>query len=378
MRELRFARGQVVTRDAVVPGGLVVRDGVVVGIDPHVSAAGGVDVEGDFLLPGVVELHTDVLEQHVHPRPGVSWPAAHAVAAYDAALIGAGITTVFDSLPVGYGDTLGGRTPDPTPLVEALRRAGATGLLRAEHLLHLRCEVPGSRAQELFEALVGDPLVRLVSLMDHTPGQRQFVSVDRYREYNQGKYGLSDAEMDALIARRLEDHGRYAERHRTAIAALCRKRGLPLVSHDDATRAHVERAVDEGVVIAEFPTTLEAARAARDHGLAILAGAPNLLCGRSHSGNISAGELARTGLVDVLSSDYVLASALSGAFALHLRLDVPLPRAIGTVTRAPAAAAGLDDRGELAPGRRADLVRVRLVGDVPLVRGVWRAGVRVA
>ena len=104
------------------------------------------DLEGDFLLPGVVELHTDVLEQHVHPRPGVSWPATHAVAAYDAALIDSGITTVFDSLPVGNGDTLAGRTPDPTPLVEAVRRAGATGLLRAEHFLHLRCELPGPRA----------------------------------------------------------------------------------------------------------------------------------------------------------------------------------------------------------------------------------------
>lgn len=184
--------------------------------------------------------------------------------------------------------------------------------------------------------------------------------------------------MDQLIARRCADHGRYAERHRAAIAALCRKHGVPLVSHDDATPAHVEAAVEEGVVIAEFPTTMEAARAAREHGLAILAGAPNLVCGRSHSGNVSATELAGEGLVDVLSSDYVLASALYGAFALHVRHGVSLARAIGAVTRAPAASAGLEDRGELTPGRRADLVRVRLAGEVPLVRGVWRAGERVA
>ena len=377
MNELALANGQIVTRDDVVHGGVLVRHGVVTEID-DLQVAGAVDLDGDFLIPGLVELHTDVLEQHVHPRPGVSWPAAHAVTAYDAALVGAGITTVFDSLPVGNGDKFARRAPDPTPLIEALCAARTAGLLRAEHFLHLRCEVSGSRALELFEAFVAEPLVRLVSLMDHTPGQRQFVSLEKYREYNQGKYGLSDAEMEQLIARRLTEHERYAERHRTAIAALCRKRGLPLVSHDDATGAHVERAAEEGVVIAEFPTTLEAAAAAREHGLAILAGAPNLLCGRSHSGNISAGELARAGFLDVLSSDYVLASALAGAFALHLRHNVPLPRAIATVTRVPAAATGLDDRGELAPGRRADLVRVRLVGEVPLIRGVWRAGVRVA
>jgi alpha-D-ribose 1-methylphosphonate 5-triphosphate diphosphatase len=378
MSELRLANGRIVTRDAVVPGSLVARDGVVVAIDGHARTGEAIDLAGDFLIPGLVELHTDVLEQHTHPRPGVRWPAFPAVAAYDAALIAAGITTAFDSLAVGYGDTLARRDPDPRPLVDAIHAAAIGGLLRAEHFLHLRCEVSGAHALDLFEAVGEDPLVRLVSLMDHTPGQRQFVSLEKYREYNQGKYGLSDAEMDALIERRRADHDRYAERHRSAIAAQCRKRGVPLVSHDDATRAHVERAADEGVVITEFPTTLEAAGAAREHGLAILAGAPNLVCGRSHSGNISAGELARAGLLDVLSSDYVLSSALHGAFLVHLRHAMPLPRAIGMVTRVPAAAAGLEDRGELAPGPRADLVRVRLAGDVPLVRGVWRAGERVA
>ena len=378
MSELRFGNGWIVTRDEIVRGGLVAGDGEVLDIERGGGAAGAIDLEGDFLVPGLVELHTDVLEQHAYPRPGVRWPVAAAVASYDAALVGAGITTVFDSLPVGYGDTLARREADPRPLADAVREAQLDGQLRAEHFLHLRCEVPGARALELFECFAGDPLVRLVSLMDHTPGQRQFVSEAKYREYNQGKYGLSDAEMDRLIARRRDDHGRYAERHRSAIAALCRKHGIPLVSHDDATRAHVEAAVEEGVVIAEFPTTVEAALAAREHGLAILAGAPNLVCGRSHSGNVSACELAQAGLVDILSSDYLLSSALCGAFALHVRHGVSLARAIGAVTRAPAVAAGLEDRGELAPGRRADLVRVRLAGDVPLVRGVWRAGERVA
>jgi len=132
------------------------------------------------------------------------------------------------------------------------------------------------------------------------------------------------------------------------------------------------------MVIAEFPTTLEAARAAKAYGLAVIAGAPNLVMGRSHSGNVSVAELATTGLLDILSSDYVPASALHGAFLLHQRHGLSLPDAIACVTSTPAERVGLDDRGEIAPGRCADLVRVRVVDDLPLVVAVWRDGRRVA
>ena len=131
-------------------------------------------------------------------------------------------------------------------------------------------------------------------------------------------------------------------------------------------------------MIAEFPTTIEAARAARRLGLAVVAGAPNLVCGRSHAGNVSASELAVNGLIDVLSSDYVPASALHGAFLLNHRYELPLPAAIATVTLAPARLLGFDDRGEIAVGKRADLVRARCVGGLPIVDGVWRQGCRVA
>jgi alpha-D-ribose 1-methylphosphonate 5-triphosphate diphosphatase len=259
----------------------------------------------------------------------------------------------------------------------AIHSAQGAGLLRVEHFLHMRCEVSTEHVVEDFAPYADDPLVRLVSLMDHTPGQRQFTSLAKYREYNQGKYGLSDAELDALIARRLEDQQRYGAKHRAALLELCGARGLPLASHDDATVGHVEEAAKAGMTIAEFPTTLEAARAARVYGLAVIAGAPNLVMRRSHSGNVAAADLAREGLLDVLSSDYVPASALHGAFLLHHRHGLALPAALATVTATPAARVGLDDRGEIAPGLRADLVRVRLVGELPVVVSVWRRGVRV-
>jgi alpha-D-ribose 1-methylphosphonate 5-triphosphate diphosphatase len=374
-----FTNARIVTPDDVFSGSLAVEDGLIAAVEPgRQPVRSALDLDGDYLVPGVVELHTDVLERHAIPRPGVHWPEVPAVLAYDSQLMGAGITTVFDSLAIGYLVDIGQRPRDPRPLVEAIRTARVAGLLRADHYLHMRCEVSTALVVQDFIPFADDPMVRLVSLMDHAPGQRQFVDMAKYREYNQGRYGLTDAQLDALVERRLEERARYAEEHRAAITALCRKHGLPVASHDDATIAHVDEAMQAGAAIAEFPTTLEAAQAAHEYGLAVLAGAPNLVRGQSHSGNVPAALLAERGWLDVLSSDYRPASVLHGAFLLHLRHGMSLPRAIATVSATPARRVGLEDRGVLAVGRRADLVRVRVAGDVVVVRGVWVGGERVA
>jgi alpha-D-ribose 1-methylphosphonate 5-triphosphate diphosphatase len=379
MSELILHNARIVVREESFIGSLRAEAGRITAVVPGRSAArGGIDCAGDWLVPGLVELHTDVLERHAFPRPGVRWPEAAAVVAYDAQLAAAGITTTFDSLSIGYVIDSAQRPRDPRPLADAIRATQQRGVLRAEHFLHVRCEVGTAEVLDDFEPFADDPLVRLVSLMDHTPGQRQFVSLERYREYYQGKYGLSDAQMEALVASRVADQRTYAARHRAEITRRCHARGLILVSHDDATVTHVEEAAKIGTAIAEFPTTLEAARAARAYGLAILGGAPNVVCRRSHSGNVAAAELVDHGLLDILSSDYVPASLLHAAAMLHTELGVVLPAAIATVTATPADRAGLDDRGQIAPGRRADLVRVRLVGELPIVQAVWRQGRRVA
>ncbi|HTO13812.1 MAG TPA: alpha-D-ribose 1-methylphosphonate 5-triphosphate diphosphatase [Candidatus Binatia bacterium] len=379
MSDVVLANAQVVTPDETFVGAVHVADGRIAAVERGARVPpGAVDAAGDLVMPGLVELHTDVLERHAFPRPGVHWPEAAAVVAYDAHLASSGITTSFDSLSVGYVIDTRQRPRDPRGLAEAIAAGQAQGRLRAEHFLHIRCEVATEGVVADYERLAADPLVRLVSLMDHTPGQRQFVNVDKYREYYSGKYGLSEPEIAALIDARRADHARYAGLHRAALAQDCQARGLTLVSHDDATLAHVEEAAKIGTAVAEFPTTLEAARAARAYGIAILAGAPNLVCGRSHSGNIAAADLADAGLLDILSSDYVPASLLHGAVLLHRRHGLGLPAALRTVTATPAACAGLDDRGALTPGRRADLLRVRGDGDLPIIEGVWRQGRRIA
>jgi alpha-D-ribose 1-methylphosphonate 5-triphosphate diphosphatase len=376
--ELVLTNARIVTGDRVIDGTVVVRDGLIAAIDTGPSqAAGALDFNGDYLLPGLVELHTDNLEKHVAPRPQVRWPMVSAVLAHDAQIAAAGITTVFDALTVGEVRQDGVRAEMLHDSVEAVSAVQREGAFRAEHFLHLRCEVAHETVVATVEKLIGHPLVRLVSLMDHTPGQRQFASIENYYEYYQGKFGYSDAEMAAYIAQKAELSQRFADTNRRKLAALGRARKLPQASHDDATLAHVEEALGFGLTIAEFPTTEEAATAAHRAGMMVVMGAPNVVRGGSHSGNISARDLAAAGLLDILSSDYAPISLLHAAFVLHKTIEMPLPTAIAKVSANPARAVGLADRGEIAVGKRADMIRVRAINGIPVARQVWRAGERV-
>ena len=376
--ELILTNALVVTPEEVVDGTVVVRDGEIADIGRgHSRVADVVDFSGDYLLPGLVELHTDNLEKHVAPRPAVRWPLAAAVLAHDAQIAAGGITTVFDALTVGEMRSDPVRKEMLHGSIGAIGAAQRAGLFRAEHFLHLRCEVAHESIVETVEPLLDDALLRLVSLMDHTPGQRQFVSMETYRHYHQSKYGLSDDEVTAQAAALIESHQRFASNNRRVISAFCTARGLIKATHDDATAEHVEEAVGFGVTIAEFPTTSDAAVAARQHDMVVVMGAPNVVRGGSHSGNISARDLAAEGLLDILSSDYAPISLLHAAFLLHTTIHIPLPEAIATVSRNPARAVGLKDRGEIVSGHRADLVRVRVVDELPAVRQVWRAGERI-
>jgi alpha-D-ribose 1-methylphosphonate 5-triphosphate diphosphatase len=376
--ELILSNARIVTADDVIHGTVVARGGEIIAIERGSSSApGAIDCDGDYLLPGLVEMHTDNLEKHVAPRPGVRWPMLSAALAHDAQIASAGITTVFDALTVGEVRDDAVRAEMLHTAIAAIAEGREAGLFRADHLLHLRCEVAREGVVDTVAPLLEHSLVRLVSLMDHTPGQRQFESLEKYYEYYQGKFGYSDAEMAAYSAARLDQHKRYAADNRRALAELCRARQLPRASHDDATLAHVEEAIGYGMAIAEFPTTRTAATAAHSGGMAVVMGAPNVVRGGSHSGNISARDLAAAGLLDILSSDYAPISLLYAAFLLHSAIDMPLPTAVATVSANPAAALGLSDRGEISPGKRADFVRVRLVADMPIARQVWRQGERV-
>ncbi|MBV8030588.1 MAG: alpha-D-ribose 1-methylphosphonate 5-triphosphate diphosphatase [Betaproteobacteria bacterium] len=375
---LRNAR--IVMAGEVVHGTLQASGGLIQSVAEGNGLAGA-DLEGDLLVPGLIELHTDNFERHLMPRPKVRWPELPALFGHDAEIAAAGITTVYDALGLGDLGLEGLRGQDMGSVLRAIDEASEKGLLRADHKLHVRCELPAPNLMELFQPFRGNRRVGLLSVMDHTPGQRQWENLEHAKVYYCGKKGWSEHQFMKSVEQAREKQERYAVPHRKYFVSYARENSIPLASHDDTLPEHVEQARAEGVAISEFPTRVEAARAARESGLSIVMGAPNVVRGGSHSGNVAAVELARLRLLDTLSSDYVPASLMLAAFRLVDAAGFSVPEAVATVSRNPARALGLSDRGEIAPGLRADLVQVRLVGDAPaqqpVVRAVWREGRRV-
>jgi alpha-D-ribose 1-methylphosphonate 5-triphosphate diphosphatase len=375
-----FYNANIVVKDDVIAGWVAFEGGRILEVGSgQPPQTGGYDLAGDFLLPGLVELHSDHLEAHVVPRPKVRWHPLAAVIAYDAQMAASGITTLFDSLRVGSDIDSRSLGAEVLGLASTIALAAQDGLLRSDHHLHLRCEVCTPDVLENARELMSGHTVGMISLMDHTPGSRQFRNVETWKTYYGGKSGLSSTALDALIDERLALHAINHDPQRTALVALAQANGVVLASHDDTTIGHVELSITDKVSIAEFPTTMDAASASHAAGIQVLMGAPNVVRGGSHSGNVSAELLAREGLLDILSSDYVPSSLLIGAFELANRIKtLSLADAIRTISLNPARATGLHDRGEIRAGLRADLIRVRLHGSdqLPIVREAYRDGNR--
>jgi alpha-D-ribose 1-methylphosphonate 5-triphosphate diphosphatase len=385
-QQIVFKNARMVLPDEVMRGSLSVHSGLIESIDQsgggNTSASAAIDLEGDYLLPGLVEMHTDNFERHLMPRPKVHWAEMPALLAHDAEIAAAGITTVFDALGVGEADTESLRGTAWNDVIRTIDTCAQSKLLRADHYLHVRCELPAPNTVELFEPFREHKRLSLISLMDHTPGQRQWEDIEQARTYYTGKKGWSNEKFEHQVAHATTLQEKYAAPHRAYFVDYCSAHGIALASHDDTTAAHVEQAHAEGATMSEFPTTMIAAREARQRGLATVMGGPNVVRGGSHSGNVAAADLAREGLLDILSSDYVPGSLLSAVMRLVNDEILSLPQAVATVSSAPAKATGLNDRGAINPGLRADLVQMRLV-DLPngeqqaVVRAVWREGNRV-
>lgn len=376
---LHLANAKLVLPDRVMHGRVVIEDGRIAAIEEGAAVpAGAVDCNGDHVMPGLVELHTDNLERHIEPRPGVDWPHLPALMAHDAELASTGITTVFDALRVGsIHDDGAGYGAYARRLADELLSARAEGQFRISHFLHLRAEICSETLLDEMAAFGPADRVGIVSLMDHTPGQRQFRDLSALKTYVSRKRGMSDDQFAEHVENLKALQRRHGARHEKGAVAEARRYGAVLASHDDTTAAQVSHSAANGVGFAEFPTTHEAAEACRAQGIAVMMGAPNLIRGGSHSGNVAARDLAEAGLLDIVSSDYVPAALLLSAFRLA-ELWEDLPAAVACVTANPARAAGLDDRGQLAVGQRGDVIRVRDAGAAPLLRGVWSRGARVA
>jgi len=381
MPQTILTNARLVLETEVITGTLVLEDGLIAEMSQGASRVpGAVNCVGDFLAPGLIELHTDNLERHMTPRPGVNWPHAPAIIAHDAELASVGITTVFDALRIGFDRP----TPVAPSAYKPYARAMATeilemralGALKISHFLHLRAEVCSETLEEEFAEFGADDRVGIVSLMDHTPGQRQFTDLAQLRTYMRGKHAMTEAAFEAHVAQRREIGDRMRARHVAAAVEGAARLGAHLASHDDTTEEHVRQSRANGATLAEFPTTPAAARACRAAGIAIIMGAPNLIRGGSHSGNVSASALAEEGLVDILSSDYAPSSLLTGAVMLGEQAG-NMAVGLARVSANPARAAGLADRGRLEVGLRADVIRFRQIGAAAALKGAWVQGERV-
>jgi len=296
---------------------------------------GAIDCEGDYVCPGLVELHTDNLERHIQPRPKVDWPHAAAILAHDAELASTGITTVFDAMRIGSipsGQRYKRYARDLSRELWQLREQDA---LKISHFLHLRAEVCSETLVDELDEFGAEDRVGLVSLMDHTPGQRQFRNMTQLEAYLKGKHSMNDDEFMQHVAQLKTLRARNGDRHEVETVKAARRFGAMLASHDDTTPEQV--AVSAG------------------HGI----------------------KLADLGHLDILSSDYVPAALLLSATRLGAQW-ADMARGLRTVTQTPAQVVGLEDRGELRAGARADVIRFRMREGAPALNGVWSRGRRVA
>ena len=371
-----LTNARLVLGDEVILGTVTI-DGTVIGdVVRGASGAGAIDLDGDYLIPGVVDVHTDNLERQVQPRSNARWPSRSAMIAHDAQCAAAGVTTVLDALCLGDLGFEKDRVRTFHDAVTDLDALADTGLLKAEHFLHLRCELPASDMLGLVDPVAEHKRVRMISLMDHSPGVGQYADLERYRALRR-KDGVADAFIDRHIVELQANREMLREPNRRWLLDRVAGLGVVLASHDDRTEEEVAQNAADGIRVSEFPVTMAAALAAKARGMQVIAGAPNIVRGGSHSGNVAAADLVRAGAVDAFASDYVPASLIEAAFICAADAQISLPEAVALISDRPARMAGLPDRGRIEAGLRADLVRVRVHDGLPVVRQVWRAGERV-
>lgn len=348
---------RIVLADRVIPNGaLRIKAGRIAEISEKPVPDASIRGEGRLLLPGFVDMHGDMIERAVEPRPNVRMPIALGLQDLDRALACAGVTTAYAAVSFspssGYGHLRS--YPHTIAMIGALKLAAAD--LAVDHRIHARFEVTYPEALSVVQELVAEGLVDLLSLTDHTPGQGQYRDMERYVQVMARSRSLSDADARLAVQERVAQRSQSPEvlmRTLRAICDLCAQMQVPIASHDDDSPGKVALMAEFGAVISEFPVTGDAARAARQRGLMTAMGAPNALRGESYSGNLSAREAHEEGLLDILAADYHPSTFLPAV--LILAQEVGLPAATALATANPAQALKMSDRGRIVQDLRADL-----------------------
>lgn len=350
---LRSSR--VLYRGEIVPADIVIDFEHIVEVAPYGTAGEAVELADKLVAPGFIDLHSDAVEKEIEPRPGASFPIENALVELDKKLAMAGITTMFHAIAFNEEALVGQRgTETAALLIEEIFKSNA-GMLAIDNLVHARFEITSFSSVEPLKLLMDLGMVQLLSFMDHSPGQGQFKTIEKWKEYHKPVYELSDEEAGGVLARQREKKLLSLD-YLKELAGHARERNILLASHDDDTPEKIELMESLGVSIAEFPLCLETARYAKQRRMNTGMGAPNVVRGRSQSGNISARFLVEENCCDFLCSDYHPSSMLQAVYALHREMGVELADAFNLVTTNPAKIVELDDRGAIAAGKLADLV----------------------
>lgn len=368
-----ITRARIVLKDRVIDdASLLINEGVIEAINPDQADANQVvDLQGKVLMPGMIDIHCDALEKEVEPRPNVHFPLDFACVQADKRNAAAGITTIYHALSFAH-EELGVRNNEfAAEIARAVHMWQPHALV--DNRVHCRYEITDATGLPILKQLLEEDAMHMISMMDHTPGQGQFKDMAAYKNYLTRTYKKSEQEVDELVARKVDAATGAFERMQ-ALSQLAHSRNIAVASHDDDSAERVATMNDIGADISEFPINLEAAKAAKAANMSTVFGAPNILRGGSQSGSMKAIEAIQNGVADCLCADYSPASLIVSVFKLPQLLDMSLVDAIKLVTLNPARAAKLDDRGELAVGKRADLIGVGQPAGLPQVTHTWRGG----
>ncbi|MGD8783570.1 MAG: alpha-D-ribose 1-methylphosphonate 5-triphosphate diphosphatase [Thioalkalispiraceae bacterium] len=371
-----LTHANIVLADTILKdSALLIEDEYIVDIDPEVVIdAETIDLKGKTLMPGMIDLHCDALEKEVEPRPNVHFPHNFACAQADKRNAAAGITTVYHALSFAH-EELGVRNNEvAADVARAVHEWQPHGIV--DNRVHCRYEITDETGLPILKQLLSEGAMHMVSMMDHTPGQGQFKDMAAYRDYLMHTYKKTANEVEVIVERK-NDAASSAFVRMEELAYAAHSAGISVASHDDDSSERIAIMSGIGADISEFPINLEAARSAKQAGMYTIFGSPNVLRGKSQSGSMKAIDAIHEGVADCLCADYSPASLIVSIYKIAEVTNLSLPEAVRLVTKNPAQAARLDDRGEIAQGKRADLISIATPGGLPQVTDTWSNGKRV-
>lgn len=363
---------RVLTGGEIIPADVIIKHEHIAEIAPHGSVQNVYDFGNRLIVPGFVDIHSDAIEKEIEPRPGASFPIRHALVDLDKKLAMSGITTMFHAIAFNDESLVGQRgTEAATNTIYEVYESNKQRLM-VDNLVHARYEITSFSSLPVLKLLLENGYVSLLSLMDHSPGQGQFRSIESWKKYHIPVYAMEENDVDDFVKEKLSKR-KECFIHIQELTNCARRLGIQIASHDDDSVEKIDLMHDLGITIAEFPLNAEAAGYAQQKNMPTGMGAPNIVRGKSQSGNISARDLVSEGLCDFLCSDYHPSSMLQAVYTLHREMAINLPQAYSYISQTPATTAGLGDRGQIKEGFLADILVVE-DGDVPKVVMTLKSG----